>query len=220
MFNFSLEKLIYIIPAVIIALTFHEYAHAFVAYRFGDPTAKNAGRLTLNPLKHLDPIGTLLLIFASFGWARPVPINPLYFKGKRKTKVLWVSLAGPLMNLILAFIAAAILSLLVNRILPNTSYVSSDSLYYFLNYIVNLIYYLMYINIILAIFNFLPIPPLDGSKILAGLLPDRLADKVFLLDRYGFVILIILLFTNALDIIFNPLIGGLYKIVTTAVGLS
>jgi len=218
MFNFSLEKLIYIIPAVIIALTFHEYAHAFVAYRFGDPTAKNAGRLTLNPLKHLDMIGTLLLIFAHFGWAKPVPINAYYFQGSRKTKVMWVSLAGPLMNLALAFIAGAILSLLVNRVLPGV-HINSDSLYNLINYFFHLIYYLMYINIILAVFNFLPIPPLDGSKILAGLLPDALAEKVFLLDRYGFIILIILLITNTLDVIFTPLIGGLYKIITAVYGL-
>ena len=90
--NFDLERLIYVIPAIIIALTFHEYAHARIAYAFGDPTAKNEGRMTLNPLKHLDPIGTLLLIFAGFGWAKPVPVNPFYFQGNRKRKMLLVSL--------------------------------------------------------------------------------------------------------------------------------
>ena len=87
--NFDLERLIYVVPAIIIALTFHEYAHARIAYAFGDPTAKSEGRMTLNPLKHLDPIGTLLLIFAGFGWAKPVPINPFYFKATAKAKCCW-----------------------------------------------------------------------------------------------------------------------------------
>ena len=110
--NFDLERLIYVIPAIIIALTFHEYAHARIAYAFGDPTAKNEGRMTLNPLKHLDPIGTLLLIFAGFGWAKPVPVNPFYFQGNRKRKMLLVSLGGPAMNLLEA-IAGAMLHIIM-----------------------------------------------------------------------------------------------------------
>jgi len=219
MFNFNLEQMLLTIPAVIIALTFHEYAHAAVAYRFGDPTAKNAGRLTLNPLKHLDLIGTLLLIIAHFGWAKPVPINAFYFQGNRKTKVMWVSLSGPLMNLVLAFIAGAILSIFDHFVWPGIFSISASAsfaAYYFIYFI----YYLMYINIILAVFNFLPVPPLDGSKILAGVLPDSFGEMIYKLERYGFIILIILLFTNALDVIFNPLIHGLLTIITTAVGLA
>ena len=112
--NFDLERLIYVIPAIIIALVFHEYAHARIAYAFGDPTAKSAGRMTLNPLKHLDPIGTLLLIFAGFGWAKPVPVNPFYFQGNRKGKMLLVSLGGPLMNLAEAVVGALCFALIFN----------------------------------------------------------------------------------------------------------
>lgn len=218
MFNLDFQHLAFVIPAVIIALTFHEYAHAAMAYRFGDPTAKNAGRLTLNPLKHLDPIGTLLLIIAHFGWAKPVPINAYYFQGNRKNKVMWVSLAGPLMNLVLAFIAGAILAVCDKFIWPGVFSIGVGAPVG-VHYLIYFIYFLMYINIILAVFNFLPIPPLDGSKILAGLLPDAWGERIYQLERYGFIILIILLFTNALDVIFNPLISGLYKIIIAVYGL-
>ena len=186
MSGLSLERLLLIIPAIILALTFHEYAHARVAYSFGDQTAKNAGRLTLNPLKHLDPVGTLLLIFAGFGWAKPVPINPYYFQGNRKKKVLAVSVAGPLMNLLEAVVGAAILFLLLHLLGNSSSKVSY--------YLILFFYYYVQINVVLAIFNLLPIPPLDGSKILAGFLPDRQYGIVIALERYGFLFLLALVF--------------------------
>ena len=168
MFNISFEEilvsLIYVVPAIIIALTFHEYAHARVAYAYGDPTAKDAGRLTLNPLKHLDPIGTLVLIIANIGWAKPVPVNAYYFEGNRKRKLLFVSLAGPMANLAQAILGAIILSLLINF----ASYNSVS------NYFTAFLSFYVWINIILAVLNLLPIPPLDGSKILAGILPDKI----------------------------------------------
>lgn len=182
---FDLQRLAYVIPAIIIALSFHEYAHGRVAYAFGDPTAKNAGRLTLNPLKHLDPVGTLLLIFAGFGWAKPVPINPFYFGGNRKRKLMLVSLAGPLTNILEAIAGAAILSLLLHLV---------SGYHVVLAYFVQFLSYFVMINCVLAVFNLIPIPPLDGSKILAGLLPNDKMNIVFALDRYGFLILMLLMF--------------------------
>jgi Zn-dependent protease len=201
MFNLDLQelipRLIYIVPAIIIALTFHEYAHARIAYAFGDPTARNAGRLTLNPLKHLDPIGTILLLIANFGWAKPVPINPYYFQGNRKMKVLLVSLAGPLSNLLGAIVSVVAVSLIWHYVPGGTV-----SQYFF-----NFFYYLMTINVVLAIFNLIPVPPLDGSKILAGLLPDRFGRYIDFLDRFGFIILLVLVFFGLIGKIISPAVN-------------
>lgn len=185
MFSFDFHRLLYVVPAIIIALTVHEYAHARVAYAFGDSTAKNAGRLSLNPLRHLDVLGTLLLIIVGFGWAKPVPINPWYFGENRKRKVLWVSLAGPVANLIQAVVGTAALALIQHFVIKPSP---------FILYIVQLLLYYIQINIVLAIFNLIPIPPLDGSKILASLLPDRQFGIILGLERYGFLILMILCF--------------------------
>jgi Zn-dependent protease len=161
----------------------HELAHGWVAYRMGDPTAKWAGRLTLNPLKHLDPIGTLMLFIIGFGWAKPVPVNFNYVKDSRTGFVL-VSSAGIIANMILAFLA-----LLVFRIFspPQTDVFAK------------VLYYLAQINIMLAAFNLIPIPPLDGSKILMGFTSERFQDILSRLEPYGFFIIIGLLYIGALD---------------------
>ena len=156
------------LPPLIFSLTLHEYAHARVAYYFGDPTAKAMGRLTLNPLKHVDWFGLLLLIIVKFGWAKPVPVNPRYFQNPRRD-MLWVGLAGPAMNLSLAFASAMIL-----RVIGPSEGIVPAMLWYF-----------MEVNTILAIFNLLPIPPLDGSRVLAGLLPEAAAAKLDHLERYA-----------------------------------
>ena len=207
MFNFEeiIQSLIYVVPAIIIALTFHEYAHARVAYHFGDPTAKQAGRLTLNPLKHLDPIGTLVLIIANFGWAKPVPVNDMYFEGSRKRKMLFVALAGPMTNLLQAVVGAIILTLVLNFVSYGT--VS--------NYAVTFLNFYVTINIVLAVLNLLPIPPLDGSKILGGLLPDRFGKYISMLDRYGFIILIILVISGLLSKILIPMVDFLVNMLYT-----
>ena len=163
MFDIDLSRLLYSVPAIILCLTFHEWAHGFVAYKFGDPTAKMAGRLTLNPLKHLDPLGTLMLIFARFGWAKPVPVNPNNFQGDRRSKMTVVAMAGPLANLLFAVVSTVFLYLIVDYAPYNSFFV----------YLYNLTSELVWINIILAVFNLLPIPPLDGSKILGGFLPAK-----------------------------------------------
>lgn len=189
MFGITLERLMYVLPAIIVALTFHEYAHARVAYAFGDPTAQEAGRLSLNPLKHLDPVGTLLLVLAGFGWAKPVPVNPWYFTGSRKRKMMAVSVAGPVMNLLEALAGAGVMSLLWH-------FTQGDS--GFLQWLFLFLYYFVQINLVLALFNLLPVPPLDGSRIIAGLLPDSKQHWVYSLERYGFIILLALVFIPSL----------------------
>lgn len=189
MTSFSPERL-YIIPALLIALVFHEYAHGKVADHLGDPTPRYHNRLTLNPLKHLDPIGVLVFWFAGFGWAKPVPINPLNFKGDRKKGIVLVSLAGPLTNLIIAFLAIILLRLQL-LLGPNIHFYQMT-------------FYIVWFNIILAVFNIIPIPPLDGSKVLGGLLPHRY-DYIFVqLEQYGFIILMVLIFTGVIGNILLP----------------
>lgn len=165
------------------SIIIHELAHGWVAYRMGDPTAKLQGRLTLNPLKHLDPIGTLMLFIFGFGWAKPVPINLSYIHDTRKGLIL-ISSAGIIANMIFAFLA-----ILLSRLLSPS----------FSGSIGTLLYYLAQINIILAAFNLIPIPPLDGSKILMGFLPERFQYALSRLEPYGFFIIIGLLYFGALD---------------------
>ena len=164
----------------------HEVAHGWVAYKMGDPTAKMMGRLSLNPLKHLDPVGTLMLFFVGFGWAKPVPVNFAYI-GKSRAAQILVSSAGIIVNMSLAFIALFLLQALSLQPRGIAS---------------TMLYYMAQINIILAAFNLIPIPPLDGSKILMGFVSDRFQYALSRLEPYGFFIIIGLLFFGVL----NPLI--------------
>lgn len=205
---FSIENILFVIPSVIIALTFHEAAHAFVAYKFGDPTAKLQGRLTLNPLKHLDIIGTLMLIFAHFGWAKPVPINPYYLQGNRRGKLILIAVAGVVLNFILALICCLFISLMYHGYFPY-----NEGVHMFL-------LQLAFINLILVVFNILPIPPLDGSKVVLELLPPQYAEKFSFLDRFGFIILIILAISGLLGKFISPMIYGLLNFCFSLVGLA
>lgn len=191
------------IPAILIALTFHEYMHGRVAYALGDPTPKHQGRLTLNPIRHLDPLGSILLLLVGFGWAKPVEVNPFHFKGDRGRGMLWVSLAGPGTNLVLA-IAAAILWLLLGNY--------GEYVNFFLDY-------LFRINVVLAVFNLLPVPPLDGSKILAGLLPVSKRHIIYNVERYGTVILLLLVITGILGGILMPLVTLVQKLIISLITL-
>jgi Zn-dependent protease len=155
--------------SLLIALTVHEFAHAYIAWRFGDPTARNAGRLTLNPLSHLDIFGTAMLFFGPFGWAKPVPVNPYYFTNPKRHGLL-VSLAGPASNILLALVFGYAF-----RFLPDS--LLSPGLIFFFQLCIG-------INIGIAFFNLIPVPPLDGSHILAGLLPDRLIPSYYNKMRY------------------------------------
>ena len=180
-----LFQFLIIAPPILIALTFHEFAHAYVANRLGDPTAKEMGRLTLNPMKHLDLLGTAMLFIVHIGWAKPVPVNPYNFKNP-KQDLLWVSLAGPASNLLLAFIFG-----LICRYMGIESLRTLD--YGLIGIIQFMIAFGMIINIVLAFFNFIPIPPLDGSKILMGLVPQKYERQIAPYMRYGPTILIALI---------------------------
>ncbi len=181
----TLFQFLLIAPPILIALTFHEFAHAYVANRLGDPTAKEMGRLTLNPMKHLDLLGTAMLFIVHIGWAKPVPVNPYNFKNP-KQDLLWVSLAGPASNLLLAFIFG-----LICRYMGIESLRTLD--YGLIGIIQFMIAFGMIINIVLAFFNFIPIPPLDGSKILMGLVPQKYERQIAPYMRYGPTILIALI---------------------------
>jgi len=189
-------------PPLLLALTFHEFAHGFVASRLGDPTAKLLGRLTLNPLRHLDPIGTVAFFLFKIGWAKPVPVNPRYFRNPKKD-MLWVALAGPLVNLLLAVLSALLLKviLLLVSLLPPIPAAKA-----ILFPMTAMLAASVWVNLALCIFNFLPVPPLDGSRILAGLLPDRLAASLRKMENYGFILILLLAVSGVLSKIILPLI--------------
>ncbi|MBM4278875.1 MAG: site-2 protease family protein [Deltaproteobacteria bacterium] len=187
---------ILIIP-LLYSVVIHEVAHGWVAYRMGDSTAKWMGRLSLNPLKHLDPIGTLMLFLAGFGWAKPVPVNLNNIPNRRKGLIL-VSSAGILANILMAFVA-----LLLHRLLGLPSY----------GMIAGIVYTLAHINITLAALNLIPIPPLDGSKILMGFAPEETRYFLARVEPYGFFIIVGLLFLGLL----NPFIGFFRGIIVTVI---
>ncbi len=187
---------ILLLPGIIIGLTFHEAAHGFVSYWLGDPTPKMQGRLTLNPLSHIDPIGFLALFFAGFGWGQPVQIDPRYYKHRRRDELL-VALAGVVTNFIIAFAASLILKLMADSMGIGIMYGMGQIIF-------SIVYYIMTINIMLMVFNLIPVPPLDGFNILT---------QIFKLDRYswyytlynnGFIILMVLILFNITDMILDP----------------
>jgi len=195
LFDFDLQNIIANIPALMIGFAFHEYAHAWVADRLGDPTPRSQGRLTLNPISHLDLFGTLMALLYRFGWAKPVMTNPRYYKGNKKRGHMLVALAGPIMNLLTAFVFMFLWFLTMHWMQGSTW---SD--------IISLIFQaIVFMNLGLGIFNLVPIPPLDGFAVLRGLLPDRFAPQLNVLEQYGMIILVILLFTDFLG-------SGLYVV--------
>ena len=187
---------------LVASIVFHEVAHGYAAYRLGDPTAKASNRLTLNPLAHIDPMGSILLpLFlvltnspVLFGWAKPVPFNPGYFRNVKKGMMI-VGAAGPAANLALAAVAAVVFRL----------FTPSGIVGFFL---VNV----CVINVILALFNLIPIPPLDGSRIAIGFMPTDLARSYLKLERFGFLIIFGLLWIGALDNVIWPLADGLLRL--------
>ena len=187
---------------ILLAVTSHEYAHGWVADKLGDSTARLSGRLTFNPIKHLDFFGTIVFVLTQMiGWAKPVPVNPFNLRNPRKDMML-VSLAGPSANLILAALSALLyrwifpLGTPVSPSLPMEIFVPLDLM----------IRYGVIINIGLAVFNIIPIPPLDGSKILAGLLPENMYGKFQKIEPYGFLILLVLVATRTVNAIIYPFI--------------
>jgi Zn-dependent protease len=188
LFHFNWETVPFRMIAFVIAFTLHEWAHAFVAWKLGDDTAKVEGRLTLNPIPHIDPFGLILILFGPFGWAKPVPINPLQFRGNKRLGIVYVSAAGPFVNLVLAILFAVIykavgLSGLLNGM--NEKLVQAIDL---------TLYFSVIINAALFVFNLLPIHPLDGSKIVRFLSPRRWDPIFYNLEIYGPWLLLLLVF--------------------------
>ena len=183
-----LQDAIYLIPAVLLSLSFHEFSHGYVAFKLGDPTAKQAGRLTLNPLAHIDPLGTLCMLIFRFGWAKPVPVNVMYFKDRKKGMAITAA-AGPISNLLLAFLCL----LLFVPVLVYAGWTAVGS------YAANFLYILVMINVGLAVFNLLPISPLDGSKILYAVLPNKIYFSIMRYERYFQPVLFLLLWTGLLS---------------------
>ena len=183
-----LQDAIYLIPAVLLSLSFHEFSHGYVAFTLGDPTAKQAGRLTLNPLAHIDPLGTLCMLIFRFGWAKPVPVNVMYFKDRKKGMAITAA-AGPISNLLLAFLCL----LLFVPVLVYAGWTAVGS------YAANFLYIMVMINVGLAVFNLLPISPLDGSKILYAVLPNKIYFSIMRYERYFQPVLFLLLWTGLLS---------------------
>lgn len=167
LFRVPIEVLILLIPVLVFALVFHEFSHAWVANKLGDPTARYSGRLTLNPLAHLDPFGSLMILFVGFGWAKPVPVDSRYLANPR-VDMMKIAFAGPAANLLLAFVGGTII---------RTGLVSGS--------ITLMILLFTQINIMLAVFNMIPIPPLDGSQIFSGIMSRKNPELVYKLQMYG-----------------------------------
>lgn len=199
---------IMLVPALF-AVMLHEVAHGYVAARFGDPTARLLGRLTLNPLRHLDPIGTLALMFFGFGWAKPVPVNFRNLHHPRRD-MIWVALAGPLTNFTLALASALLLRGLGG--FPGNA-LGATALGPYLQPVALMAGFSLYINIILAVFNLVPIPPLDGGRILSGLLSKQQADFLGRIEPFGFMIILFLVFfTDIWRVLLAPIIEVLVQL--------
>lgn len=183
-------------------LPIHESAHAWAAVKLGDPTPKYQGRLTLNPFAHIDYLGSLMILLFGFGWAKPVGINPRNFKNPKGGMAL-TALAGPMSNLLSAFVAMLILNT-INLFMP--ARIPSDNFIYF--FVAYTLIFLIQINVGLAVFNLLPIPPLDGSRLLTALLPDRIYYRIMQYERYIMLALMLLLFTGVLSVPLNFLRGA------------
>lgn len=197
-----IEKLL-TLPGIIIGLSFHEAAHARVSYMLGDPTPKQQGRLTLNPISHIDPIGFIALIICGFGWGKPVQINPNYYKHKRRDEFL-VSIAGVTTNLILAIVFAFV-SGAVFRAYTGSGSLLMENLFY-------MFYYVVVINVGLMVFNLIPVPPLDGFGLITQLFNLEKYDWFYKVYQYGALILMVLIVFNLTDFILLPAVQGILRL--------
>lgn len=209
----ALLSLLYSIPGVLIAITFHEFAHAFAADKLGDDTPRRQGRLTLNPLAHLDPIGSVMLVFAGFGWGKPVEINPSNFKrtiSMSKGEAI-VAIAGPLMNLLLAIIFTFLYFIIAK-------FATAFCLTQIGLIILTLIQTTIIINIGLGVFNLIPLPPLDGSKVLKHFLPYKVRDWFERYSQVFYIIFVVLWVTDLAGIIISPVISAVYTGIVSLIG--
>lgn len=203
-----LQSLILKIPALLLAITIHECAHGFVADRLGDPTARLSGRLTLNPLPHIDPIGALAFVLAGFGWAKPVPVNAGNFKHPTRD-MSWVALAGPLSNFLAAFVALVLLALARNTL--SAPFIAEP--------VGGILIWVYQFNLALAVFNLIPLPPLDGGHFLPHLFPRASWSALHQLEQYGSLILLLLVMTGAIDIVIGPIVRMVSKFYIFLVGV-
>lgn len=210
----SIEELIYTVPAVLIAISMHEFAHGYVSYKLGDPTPKQSGRLSLNPFRHLDLVGTLCLMFFHFGWAKPVRVNPYYYKNRKKG-MLMVALGGPFMNFIISFVSLFIMGIIIK---VTGGYAGDIAVFIF-----NLLSYIVIINLGLGVFNLIPVPPLDGSKVVGAVLPEDKYFKYMQYERYGYIILLVLLgvglISGPLSVVTGAIYDGMWTVVSLVLGL-
>lgn len=201
--NFDLTETIYLLPGILIGFAFHEYAHAQTAVWLGDDTPRLQGRTTLNPFVHIDLIGFVLILIAHFGWAKPVQVNPYNFKNRKRDDLL-VSIAGPLMNLLLAILFSVLINItyfIPTTILDNATF----------NILMNIFYHAVWINVLLFVFNLLPIPPLDGSHIFFGLTGLKDTPIYHTISQMSTFILLGLIVTNLIDAIISPPIELIYQ---------
>lgn len=209
MFTDSLSQIIARIPALLIAFAFHEWAHAMVADRFGDPTPRSQGRLSLNPLVHLDPMGALFAVIAGIGWAKPVQTMPHYYRGNKRRADMLVSLAGPAMNMLIGLIV-------VIGIEFTWHFAGQDA---FFNQLMQVLDEIAALNIVIGLFNLIPIPGFDGFHILMDLLPEEAAAGMYRYEHYGMLILLLLLVTGAINYVLMPAynwVFDLYQTIATA----
>jgi Zn-dependent protease len=211
--NIDIMEILLTLPGILIGFTFHEYAHAYMANRFGDPTPKSQGRLTANPLAHIDIFGFIFIILFHFGWAKPVQTNPSYYRGNVRRKDMMVSLAGPVMNLIIAFIGALVFVLLVKTGLLNGMSMTSSRI------ILEILDRLVWINCILLIFNLIPIPPLDGFHILVDFLPPSAYRAIYAIEKYGTFVLMFFIILPISGVIISGAAGFIYDKIFLLFGL-
>lgn len=210
MLGLSISKLIIRIITLVIAFTIHEFSHAFTANAFGDRTPKEHGRLTLNPLVHLDLMGSLLLLVAGFGWAKPVPVNPYILRQKSPSAYMWVSLAGPLSNLLMAIFASIPVRLGLIQYQISSSKIIPTAYEFFIEFIV--------INLALMLFNLIPLAPLDGEKVMEFFLPPKIRYEWGKIKQYSPIILLFLIFVlpmigfDFISMILTPALSGLLRI--------
>lgn len=209
------QKLLILAPPILIAITFHEVSHGYVAYKLGDPTAKFMGRLTLNPLASIDLFGTILLPIMTylltgfvFGYAKPVPINPMNFKNPRKGMAL-SALAGPVTNIILAVLSVLLLKFIIMPLNMAASDTISETIILPFKMILEAS---TQINVILAVINMIPIPPLDGGRVLVGLLPQRQAISFGKIERFGMIIILLLFYSGIANFFIRPIITFFLKL--------
>lgn len=209
-------QLLLSLPVCLLALSVHETAHGYIAYRLGDPTARSMGRLTLNPIKHIDPIGFLCMVLFGFGWAKPVPINTRYFK-KPKRDMALTGVAGPISNLLLAIVFALAMKLFYVAIahvhFPN------ETVLLMAVYFRSFLYYGIYLNVALAIFNLLPVPPMDGSRLLFAVLPSNLYFKIMRYEQYIYIAVLVLLALGVLSPVINFLTNAVMRLIFFAFAL-